>query len=331
MKSIFLTALLILVPLVSPLFALEVAPFYTRNQSPLVQIFGIPAAEEGALSSRGETDLRLALDIANVFTRRRTEEATLHLDGEIYRTTLALRHGVAEGWEVGLDIPYVRHEGGVFDSLIDRFHRTTGLPEGGRSRWQSNDLRYVMTVNGVTGFDLSESTSGVGDVRLTVARQVNGGSPGSRPVALRIGLKLPTGEAARFTGSESTDLSLYLAGTDAVSFGHRNLTWYWGVGGVWLSKGEILTDYQRSFVGFGTLGIGWKPLSWSALKLQFDGHTPFYRNLNMVQLDSSSVQVIFGASFSLPWETLLDIGIAEDLVVGSAPDVVFHFALRRGF
>src|SRR6266704_222478 len=47
--------------------ALEVFPFYTVNQSPLVQIYGLPAADNAILLPKGKIRSMLSVDIANNF------------------------------------------------------------------------------------------------------------------------------------------------------------------------------------------------------------------------------------------------------------------------
>ena len=78
-------------------------------------------------------------------------------------------------------------------------------------------------------------------------------------------------------------------------------------------------------------GIGWDPFSCLALKVQADAHTPFYRDSGLKEVDSYSVQLTLGGTIALGKKTFLDIGVSEDLVVSTAPDVVFHLALRRTF
>jgi hypothetical protein len=38
-----------------------------------------------------------------------------------------------------------------------------------------------------------------------------------------------------------------------------------------------------------------------------------------------------GGTVAFDTKTSLDIGVSEDLIVATAPDVVFHLALRRTF
>ena len=100
---------------------------------------------------------------------------------------------------------------------------------------------------------------------------------------------------------------------------------------MYMSPGDVLPDLQRSLVEFGTLGAGWSPLDWLAFKLQFDGHTPFYRDSRLRELDDGSVQLTIGGTLGFTRNTSLDLGVSEDIVVKTAPDVVFHLALRTVF
>ena len=40
--------------------------------------------------------------------------------------------------------------------------------------------------------------------------------------------------------------------------------------------------------GFGSLGLGWQPLDWLALKVQWDAHTKFYSGSDFTEVSHSS-------------------------------------------
>lgn len=314
--------------------AFEVYPFYTRHMSPLVQIFGLPPVEDGTLTPAGHLDGRVVLDIANNFNWGNSPTENLNLDGETYRTTLAFRYGLSKRLEIGLDIPYVAHTGGVFDSFIEDFHSAFGFTNRSRNKVPKNQLDYHYIRNGVTRFDISHSTSGIGDVMLSMGVGLlgeRGHSPQNRSLALRMGVKLPTGDSARLLGSGGTDVYLSLAGTDPATLSGLNLTLFGELGELWITHSAVLPDLTRHFVEFGTLGCGWTPLSWLALKVQFDVHSPFYRDTKMDPMGPWATQVDGGFTFALPKKTFFDLGISEPIMVETAPDVDFHFALRRLF
>jgi hypothetical protein len=97
-----------------------------------------------------------------------------------------------------------------------------------------------------------------------------------------------------------------------------------------MSDGDILADQQRHAAAFGTLGGGWRPLMRLALKAQVDGHTSCYSDSDLREL-SDSLQLVVGGTLGLTETLTLDIAISEDIVVATAPDIVFHLALRQIF
>jgi hypothetical protein len=154
---------------------------------------------------------------------------------------------------------------------------------------------------------------------------------GGRAVALRASLKFPTGESDQFRGSGSTDFSLWVTASDDYKLPLGHLTLFGAVGIMALTDGKILRDQQRNWVGFGGLGIGWSPLSWLAFKIQFDTHSPFYRGSELRELNAYAGQLTMGGTLAFSDRTTLDIGVTEDIIVLTAPDVVLHFSLRRRF
>ena len=97
-----------------------------------------------------------------------------------------------------------------------------------------------------------------------------------------------------------------------------------------MTDGDVLADQQNRAVAFGTLGGGWRPLNRLALKAQVDGHTSGYRDSDLPEL-SDSLQLVIGGSLGLTETLTLDLAIVEDIAVATAPDIVFHLALRQSF
>lgn len=316
-----------------PAGCVEITPFYTYNQSPLIQIHGLPAIDNAALVPVGRLGTLLSVDAANNFSVDSNANESVTLDGETYRFTLAARYGIAKGFEVGIDIPYVVHSGGFMDGFIQDYHHFFGFPNGGRESVPNDRLLYQYTSNYNDGINLSDSTSGLGDIRLTGAMQLyrhDGETP--RAVALRASLKLPTGNTNRLLGSGSTDFALWLdAGEDykLPCLGH--LTGFGAIGGLVMSDGDVLERQQRTAAGFASLGIGWSPVDWFALKMQANAHTPIYQDSSLKEVNESSVQLVSGGTFAFTGNTSLDLGVSEDVVVETSPDVVFTLTLRTLF
>jgi len=330
---IFLTIWLLLVFGATPILAQElIKPLYTTNMSPVIQIYGLPAVEAGDITLPGELSLRVVAEVASHYTKEDKGTESVLFDGETSRAIVSMRYGLNERWEAGVDVPMISHDGGTLDSFIEGWHDFFGLPQGGRDRARRNQLLYSYQRNDSAALDFSGSNGGIGDLSLFASYQlVAAEATARRSVALRSGIKLPTGNSSRLRSSGAMDAHLRLTASDAETLGKWNTVLFASAGILWLGKGDILEDQQRPCVGFGSIGIGWMPLSWIDFKLQLDGHTSFYDNSNITQINSSSLQLGIGGSLYLSERVSLDLAVIEDVVVGSAPDVVFHSALNWWF
>jgi hypothetical protein len=103
------------------------------------------------------------------------------------------------------------------------------------------------------------------------------------------------------------------------------------VGGLAMTDSRVLGGQQNNFAGFGTAGAGWSPSSWISFKLQLNATTPFYSHSSLAELSKPSFLLVIGGALMFPDEYLLDIGVSEDVSVGTAPDVTFHLALNKPF
>jgi hypothetical protein len=316
----------------SALPAVEITPFYTQNQSPLVQIFGLPSIGEGSLLPQRKIDARLIVDLANNYVSDSNLRESILLDGESTRIALDVRYGIAHGFECGVVIPYIILNGGFLDTFIEGYHNTFGFPQGGRDQAPRNRLLYQYQRDGIQRLKIDSSSTGLGDISLMGGWQLyRGENKRERAAALRASLKLPTGDSDQLHGSGSTDFSLWVTAGDDWRLGVGHFTLFGGAGVMGMTDGKVLQDQQRKLVWFGGLGAGWSPLRWVAFKIQTNAHTSFYQDSELREVNAASAQLVMGGTLSLSDRTTLDIGVIEDIIVKTAPDVVFHFALRRQF
>ena len=327
----FLLWSLAFVPGPSILQAAEITPFYTQNQSPLVQIFGLPSIGDAALAGQGKTSARLTVDLANNFVDDRNPRESLLLDGESVRISLDARYGIRRDWEIGVGIPYRIQSGGFLDGFIESYHNAFGFPQGGRDRAPRNRLLYRYVKDGQERLKVGDSSSGVGDMSVTGGWQAWGAKGEPSAGALRASLKFPTGSSSRLHGSGSWDGSLWMVGSHDWKVTHGHLTLFGAAGLMGMTGGDVLESQQRRWVGFGALGMGWSPVRWIAFKVQANGHTSFYKDSDLRELAHHSIQLTLGGTLAFSERLSLDLGVTEDVVVKTSPDVVFHLALRGTF
>jgi hypothetical protein len=317
-----------------PLFlpAAEITPFYTQNQSPVIQIFGLPFIGEPSLVPARKADLRFIIDLANHFIEDENPRESIVLDGQSTRISLDARYGISKNFEVGLAIPYIIEGGGFTDGFIDWYHNTFGFAAGGRDHAPKNRLLYQYQKDQQVLLKVNKSSNGIGDIQLMGGLQLyQSAIKPSRAISLRTSLKLPTGDSQQLHGSGSTDLSLWITAGEDFRPGIGHMTLFGAAGVMGMTNGDVLKDQQRNGVGLGVLGLGWSPARWIAFKIQANGHTSFYKDSGLEELNAGSVQLTIGGTLSFSKNINLDLGVTEDPLNHASPDVVFHLALRGSF
>lgn len=300
-------------------------PIATTNQSPFVQIYGLPAAQGAMLTKAGEFSTGFQFEVASNFVKNYKGNEVISIDGETNRANLQLRYGLTKDIELGVDIPYLNHTGGSLDGLIDNWHDFWSLPHGGRPNYPQDQLNYSYRNNGQWLAAVTESQSGVGDASLSLGYQLS--ATEERYWALRTSLKLPTGDAEYLLGSGSTDIAASIHFTDHSLLQDHKISWHASGGLLWMGSGEVLDAQREDWVIFGSLGLGWLATQNFSLKLQLDTHTAFYDS-HLSELGEYSAQLVFGGAFRMGKNWMLDLAISEDIATGTASDVVFHIEIK---
>lgn len=302
-------------------------PLYSFNHHPLAQIFGLPAPGPACVLNEGERETQFALNLATHFVNESRGGEQLTLDGETHRATLVYRQGLGRGYEWSMELPVVSQTGGFMDGLIINWHDFFGLPQGGREQTARDQLLYRYRRQGLDWLNVSTPASGIGDVRLA-----GGYAPARRThevsMAWRAQLKLPSGDSAGLLGSGGPDLALWLtltcpAPAQAVGRGCG----YAAAGVMVVGRGDVLPEMQQRWVGFGSGGVAWRFLPAFSALLQFDVHSPFYRDTDLDALGKPGVQLVMGLRWRISEYTFAEAGFTEDLSVSTSPDISFMLRL----
>ena len=308
----------------------SIAPFFSTNQSPIVQIHGLPAIDSAAVLPDQRVRYRLTHDLASNYTfsnvSNNAANENLLFDGETNRSTFTYSRGTGTGWEWGVQIPFVSHGAGSLDGFIEDWHDTFSLPQGGRDTAAHNQFTYRYQRNGVTELLLTESDSGIGDVRLTMGKQWSSVGQGTR-LALRGALSLPTGDSDELLGSGAIDAAVWATADRSQQWLSYPGSLFGGGGVLLMGEGDVLANQQRRIVAFGSFGGGLRVQPWMSLKLQADIHSPFYDDSELEQINATAVQLLMGGDLQLAKNIRLDLMVGEDFTVHASPDVVFHLGL----
>lgn len=304
----------------------EAMPFRTRNLSPLVSVFGIPAWSN---APREGTRVGLAAELANHYRFSQRGDEILILDGETWRGALVLEHAFAEKWFASAEVPYYRQSGGVLDDLIDAWHSAFNLPDGGRNRRGEDQIAYVLDAGKGSIYALGRSGGAVGDVFLSVGRAF-GRAGSERSRQLRASLKVSSGDELWLAGSGAEDFALTWLSASRVEAWARPAAYFWGVGALLLGTPEVIEYDARRTGLIGLLGGGIRPWPRWGVKAQLEMHTALYESA-LREIGDPGVQITIGGWRDLRERGVVELAINEDLAVSTSPDLVVHFNLRWDF
>lgn len=310
----------VLAVLSGSVFAEDFAPF--SNNGALARGFALPALGRAFVASdESPAYSEFTLDFINEYHREGTPATEeILLDGESVRAAYGLRGGFAETWEWNLDVLVYVQGGGFGDDLIEGWHETFGLPNGGRESRAQDQYEYRYTRNGTDLLKVTESGTRFGDVTLGLGWQWMEAS------TLRLQFKLPTGDSERLSGGNA-GVALW---TDrAIPFAEDG-RWsgYLSAGGSFNDEGEVLPQQQRSFIGFGGLGLRVRLYNSLQAYTQFYLHSPLYSDSELAPLTRLGAPAAFGLSWAVGEGAVFDLAFQEDLSVAASPDFSLRFGLR---
>jgi hypothetical protein len=295
--------------------------FPLRSHNPVLQVFGLPAFQTHELVTPGGIDFSLGYDVANDADDADRPTEFLIIDAESQTLNLSLRRRIGQRFEVGLEVPYVRHSGGYLDNLIYNFHDLIGLSNSQREG-PDDQFRLLFERNDVPLLDISSPQSGIGDVQLTGAMKLGG-------FTLRGSVKAPTGDAAKLTGSGAMDVSLGIYGGGTTTLWDRDLSYSGFAGVLALGDGDVMPEFQRSAVPYAGAALRWHVTPRLALATQLYAQGSYF-DIDLDELGGNTFQLAFGGDYVfLEKKLLLRIAIAEDIAAAAAPDFALHLSIRR--
>jgi hypothetical protein len=241
------------------------------------------------------------------------------------RAALDLRWGIRPGVEVGFELPYVTHQSGNLDSLIDTWHDIFGLPEGTRDDRPSDLLDFSYSDASRERLNFMQSTRGIGDLRVYGGLAI--GSTANHQRALRVSVKFPTGDSDKLLGSGGTDVSIGIAGDLQKFSGSTRLSAFYRGNATYIGKPDLLADRYRDVVGQLSGGFAYAFNAAFELNAQSTFRTAVYKS-EIEKFGEPSLTLTFGGNIRLKEHLVLSLGVTEDIRVGSAPDVSFNIGVR---
>ena len=296
-------------------------PLWVENLSPMAALLAIPSQRSADI--REGLSVTLHSDIATHFVSQSRSDETVFFDGETERHSLGLRWGMSSDWELSAIVPFTRHGGGFTDGYVNRLHDFFGMPDGGRSEVPEDQLRYQFASPQLDSA-LFESASSLGDMTLELAFM--GDRQKDLQIAYAVGYKASTGDSNDWTGSGSSDLY----GVARFSGAHRSelpLYWHGQLGVTSVGNSSLFGPEQRDWIWFGGLSAEWYFNQRWALIGQIDSHSAVLDS-SLDALGEPAAMLSLGLRRQLSSKWAIDVSFAEDIVVESAPDIIFQASLH---
>lgn len=301
------------------------SPFATSNRTVFVRSLGLPNIEDARGWSGQQSTVAFTIEQTSQFAIDDEGPEQAFLDGESSTATLKLRHAFSSRFALGMDVPFVSHDGGFMDSFVEGWHRTFGLPNARREEFPRDQLLFAVNTPDASA-RLDHSGSGVGDVALLAQYQLSSSQHSTLSAQLRI--ETPSGKAAKLIGSESWDVALGLNAYRSELAADWRVSFHGSLGVVLPGNSDLLPELQNDTVFYGSAALSLPAFKeWLTLKAQLEAHSAFY-DTEIKSLGSTSVQLTFGAGIQLGKRWNLNIGLSEDIAVRTAPDFTVVMSLE---
>jgi len=246
-------------------------PVDLRNQRAYNLLFFSFSPEDGTTINKNSTYIAADLAIANdMMIPESTHGELVTEDFETQKLNLTTARGLGHGLQIGFTLPIEARDGGILDGMIEAYHgllgvgNTVDVANGRDSYPEYRSILSLVNSDGVTEVN-QHSAFGLGDVSFEVKQSVAKSSHFN--AAVRLGLKLPTGERDNLIGSGATD-----GGVD-VDFdyhlsNHFNL--FGDLGQVWMGRDTMLPN-QANQNTLTLWGFGWRLNRRDSIIAQTDG------------------------------------------------------------
>jgi hypothetical protein len=274
--------------------------------------------DRAAVLRQGVLDFRLELaETASVFNDQGSG-ATATMKFETLRSGMFLRYGMAERWELSLEVPVLYRSRGFMEGAIKAVEGATSGVAPDRTELEQVSYVFNLSRGGRTIASGREGVVGLGDSTVTSKYQLLLETALVPAVSIRTSLKLPTGNAGHYYGSGNPDMGFGLAAEKG--FADRWMI-YVNLNGV-VPTGRIaglaLNPTISSLIAVEYL--------WSenfSLTAHFNYYSSPFRGVGTRTLEQAVTESVAGFSYRLTQRLLWQGYAIEnlDFIIGSAADV----------
>ncbi len=278
----------------APLGARELYPSFgpltAYNHNPILLTNLQLQPERAVALAPGEFQTMISSGYSNLFERGTNGGNVLDLDMELLRLAFDLRYGWRDGFEFGVEIPFLRFDGGFLDAFVDSYHRTFGFPRGGRERVANNRFAYRFESNGQTLLDYPARSFGVGDVTFRIKHHFLEEDRFRPAVAWLFDFKAPTGDRDQGLGSGNPDMGLGLAFEKSC----RRFHGYVDLAALTIGGTNAIANFMESEQFVYVVAGEWTLLDDLSVVAQLDGGTPLLKGTGINPWDGVPLDLVIG-------------------------------------
>jgi len=321
MKRCFWIFLIVIALFLRPAvgFSFE-GPFQVKNQFPLFLYLDAPVFESAVNGS----SFGLSVSHSSMFMMRNSADWTVNLDMEVTELNLKYQRNIPDFFEFGVEVPVLNFSSGFMDGFLDSYHRAFGFPDYGRETRPENAFLYEVKRNGAVVARAEEGRIGLGDVRLTLKRELIKGDP---VVSVKVNMEFPTGNASRGFGNGSIDGGIALLVDKRLG---EKFNSYVNLGVV--LPGDlhaIQTVKMKEYFYAGAAVEAALRKNFSLLAQISFQNSPF-PHTGIGSVDRTAALLTFGGRYRKGKDSL-EFSLTEDANTAGAPDVIFNLAYKKSF
>ncbi len=296
------------------------AAIASRNYNPFALMVGLPELKSGFLPEANRVALSVTSTLSNQWNVDAVGDETLFMDGEVNITDVTISYGL-NALELQVNIPFIAYQQGSLDPLVEGFHNTFSMPNGGRELFYQDQLLFVYS-NDKTDqtLRLDDSVEGLGDVRLLLRGQIQRHANFASSVGLQ--LKLANAKQSSWLGSGSYDLALL--NSYEWHFERWQTQFQWGA--VWMQDKGFLAGQRKKLAGTLSAAMNYAMTEHLWWTLQYDGHSALFDKTRLAPMSRGSMAAMALSWREIHWQGY--VAILEDVAVASAPDVGFQLGLK---
>lgn len=309
-------------------FAEGIGPFPVRNFQPIQLLFLGMQGDRATVITKRALEVRVEMASTSTVFREETGRVSTTMKFETLRSGLFFRYGLTDRLEVGLEVPALYRYRGVLEGVITATERVTTGEAPARTALKGTSFAYNLSRDGRTLFSGGDADLGLGDITLSSKYQILSDRESTPAVALRMAVKVPSGDDRRFFGSGHADVGMGLAVEKAVA---AHWIVYGNLNGI-LPTGRVAGLMLRPTVSaIAAVEYLWSPAV--SLVAQFDYFTSPFKNVGTPVLDEGVTELAAGFNYRLRNNLLWQVYGVEnlDFIRGSAADITLSTLVTYRF